>query len=85
MSAGKIVLLVMYVVLAGLVLTQGESTVGIWSLRLLLILVVVHAIEVVAFFKVCKEAGGSLPGHLLNVFLFGVLHVNDIKAAKNAG
>jgi uncharacterized protein YhhL (DUF1145 family) len=85
MSTGKIVLLVMYAVLAGLVLTQGESTVGIWALRLLLLLAVAHVIEVVVFFKVCKEAGGSLPGHLLNVFLFGVLHVNEIKAAKNAG
>jgi uncharacterized protein YhhL (DUF1145 family) len=84
MSAGKIVLLVIYAVLAGLVLTQGESTVGIWALRLLLLLVVVHAIEVMVFFKVCKQAGGSLPGHLLNVFLFGVLHVNEIKATQNA-
>ena len=34
---------------------------------------VVHAIETLVFFRLCKAAGGSLPGHLLSVFLFGVL------------
>lgn len=82
MSAGKIVLLVVYVVLAGLALTQGHTAVGTWSLRLLVLLAVVHLIETAVFFKLCKSAGGSLSGHLLSVFLFGVLHVNQIKAAQ---
>ena len=85
MSAGKIVLLVVYAVLAGLALTQGDSSVGVWALRLLGLLVVVHCIEVVVFFKACKEAGGSMGMHLLNVFLFGVLHMKDIKEAQAAG
>ena len=82
MSAAKIVLLVIYAVLAGLALTQGDSTTGVWALRILGILAVVHVIETVAYFKLCKAAGGSLPGHLLSVFLFGVLHVNELKAAQ---
>ena len=83
MSTGKIVLLVIYAVLAGLALTQGESALGVWSLRILLLLVVAHAIEVMVYFKLCKEAGGSLVGHLVQVFIFGALHVKDIKAAQN--
>jgi uncharacterized protein YhhL (DUF1145 family) len=82
MSAGKIVLLVIYAVLAGLALTQGDSAAGLWSARILGLLVVVHLIETVVYFKLCKAAGGSLPAHLLNVFLFGVLHVNQLKAAQ---
>jgi uncharacterized protein YhhL (DUF1145 family) len=82
LSAGKIVLLVIYAVLAGLALTQGDSTLGIWSLRLLGILAIVHFIETVVYFKLCKAAGGSLGGHLVSVFLFGVLHVNELKAAQ---
>ena len=82
MSAAKIVLLVVYVLLAGLALTQGDTTAGIWSLRLLGILAVAHLIETAVFFKLCQSAGGSLPGHLLNVFLFGIFHVNEIKAAQ---
>lgn len=80
MSTGKIVLLVIYAVLAALALTQGAAPVGVWSLRLIVLLVVVHSIEVLVFFKTCREAGGSMVGHILNVFLFGVLHVKDIKA-----
>ena len=85
MSAAKIVLLVIYCVLAGLALTQGESTSGIWALRILGILAAVHVIETLVYFKLCKAAGGSLPGHLLSVFLFGVLHVNELKAAQAKG
>ena len=81
MSTGKIVLLVIYAILAGLALTQGDMPAGVWALRLILLLVVVHAIEVLVFFKLCREAGGSFAGHIGNVFLFGVLHVKDIKAA----
>lgn len=80
MPAGKIVLLVIYAVLAALALTQGGTPVGVWSLRLIVLLVVVHSIEVLVFFKACREAGGSMAGHILNVFLFGVLHVKEIKA-----
>ena len=82
MSVPKIVLLLVYVVLAVLAVTQGGSAVGIWSLRLLILLAVVHAIETAVYFKLCAQAGGSLPVHLLNVFLFGVLHVNELKAAQ---
>ena len=82
MSAAKIVLLVVYAVLAGLALTQGDSTTGVWALRILGILAVVHVIETVVYFKLCMAAGGSLPAHLLSVFLFGVMHVNELKTAQ---
>jgi len=82
MSAAKIVLLFVYAILAGLALTQGGSTTGVWALRILGILAVVHVIETVVYFKLCKAAGGSLPGHLLSVFLFGVLHVNELKSVQ---
>lgn len=84
MSAGKIVLLLIYAALAALALTQPESSVGIWSLRILVLLAVVHFIETVVYFKLCKAAGGSLAGHLVNVFLFGVLHVQELKAKQGA-
>jgi uncharacterized protein YhhL (DUF1145 family) len=84
MSPGKIVLLLIYAVLAALALTQGESGVGVWSLRILVLLAVVHFVETLVYFKLCKAAGGSLVGHLVNVFLFGVLHVNELKAKQLA-
>lgn len=83
MSVPKLVLLVMYAILAWLAFSQGDTTtVGIWSFRLLILLVVVHFVETILYFKLCKAAGGSLAGHLVSVFLFGVLHVNELKAAQ---
>jgi uncharacterized protein YhhL (DUF1145 family) len=82
MSVSKIVSLVVYAVLIVLGLTQGDSSVGQWSLKFLMILAAVHAVETMVFFRFCQKAGGSLPVHLLNVFLFGVLHIMEIKAAQ---
>jgi uncharacterized protein YhhL (DUF1145 family) len=82
MSVPKTVLLVIYAILAALAVTQGDSDVGIWSLRILGILAIAHAIETLVYFKLCKAAGGSLVGNLVSVFVFGVLHVNEMKAAQ---
>ena len=82
MSVTKIVTLVIYAVLAFLAFTQGDTTVGIWSLRLLGILVVVHLIETVVFFKLCQSAGGSLRCSCRAAHSFQVFHVNEIKAAQ---
>jgi uncharacterized protein YhhL (DUF1145 family) len=79
MSAGKIALLLLYAVLAFLALTQPGSPAGVWSLRIILVLVVAHVVEVIVFYKTCQRAGGSLAGHLINVFLFGVVHVREIR------
>lgn len=84
MSAGKIVLLVIYAILAGLMIFQGGTAAGDWSQRILALFAVVHVIETLVFFKFCQKAGGSLPMHLLNVFFFGVLHVKDVKEAQAA-
>ena len=84
MSTNKKVALAIYAVLAVLAVTMGDSGVGVWSLRLLGILALAHAIELVVFFNFCRKAGGSLAWHLLNVFLFGVLHVGEVKAEQAA-
>ena len=84
MSPIKIVSLLIYLVLAVLSLTQGDTSVGIWSFRILYILAAVHLVEVVVFFRLCQSAGGSLPVHLLNVFLFGVIHANEIKSRQGS-
>jgi uncharacterized protein YhhL (DUF1145 family) len=82
MSKGKIIALVVYAVLAVLALTQAGTTAGIWATRIILILVVAHTLEMLFFFKACQRAGGSLAGHLFNVFLFGVVHMQEVKAAQ---
>jgi len=73
-------MLIIYAVLGGLALGMGDAAVGVWSLRILLILAAVHAVEAAIFFGLCRRAGDSLPVHLLQVFLFGVVHVQELKA-----
>tara|TARA_R110002049_G_scaffold9894_8_gene49392 strand:+ start:2255 stop:2569 length:315 start_codon:yes stop_codon:yes gene_type:complete len=82
MSTAKKVLLVVYAILAALVLVQGDTVAGVWALRLLAILFVIHLLETAVYFNLCKAAPGSLGKHLFNVFVFGVLHVNELKAAQ---
>ena len=84
MSAAKIIALVTYAVLGVLAVTQPDSAAGIWGLRILVILAVAHTLEMLVFFKACQRAGGSLAWHLGNVFLFGVIHMKEIKAAPGA-
>ena len=51
---------------------------------ILVILAVAHTVEMLVFFKACREAGGSIAGHMLNVFLFGVVHMQGLKKAGGA-
>ena len=82
MSVGKVVLLVLYAVLVVLAITQAGTQTGTIVNWIVLGLVVVHTFEVVLFFRLCRDAEGPLPGHLLKVLLFGALHVKDLKAAQ---
>lgn len=80
MSRGKIGALVFYAFLAILAVTQAGTTVGTIVNGIIVALIVIHALEVIIFFRLCKEAGGSLVGHLSNVFVFGYFHTAELKA-----
>jgi len=80
MSAGKIGSLVLYVALAMVAITQAGTSAATLAVWVLLVLAVVHAIEMLIFFRLCQRAPGSLPGNLLQVFLFGYFHTVEMKA-----
>lgn len=82
MSATKKTLIAIYAVLALLAVTQSDIALGQWSLRILLVLAVAHLVEVAIFYRFCREAGGSMVSHVLNLFFFGILHVQELKAAR---
>lgn len=81
MSKGKIVLLVLYAVLAVLAVGQSGTQAGVIAQWIILALVVVHTVELAVFFPLCRKAGGSLVGHMISLFLFGVLHVKELREA----
>ena len=80
MSAGKIGCLVLYAVLAAVALTEAGNTAGTIAGWALLVLAVVHVVEVVLFFRLCQQASGSLPGNVLQMFIFGYYHMIEMKA-----
>jgi uncharacterized protein YhhL (DUF1145 family) len=81
MSGAKITCLVLYAVLLGLVFTQGGTTAGTAAFWVLIALGVAHMVEMIVFFPLAKRAGGSLPGHLFQIFLFGVFHKKELDTA----
>ena len=79
MSGTKIGILVGYAVLIALVVL-GSGIAASIALWLLVLLAVAHVVEMAVFYGRCKAAGGSMPGHMLQVFLFGVFHVRELKS-----
>ena len=79
MSGTKIGILIGYVVLIALAVA-GSGTAASVALWLLVLLAVAHVVEMAVFYGRCKAAGGSMVGHMLQVFLFGVFHVKELKS-----
>ena len=77
----KVTTLVFYGVLAWVAITQPLTLGANISQGLLVLLVAVHLLECVAYRDLIKEAPGSPAWHLLNVFLFGVVHMLVMKSA----
>ncbi len=78
MSTTKLLILAVYAVIVAVAVVAAGTTAGNYALWTLLILVAVHSVEMVVFYKRCREAGGSIVGHLFNVFLFGVFHMREL-------
>ena len=78
MSKVKMSILVVYVLIAAVAVVAAGSTAGSVALNTLLILAAAHFVEMFVFFRRCQQAGGSMPAHMLNVFLFGIIHVREL-------
>ncbi len=81
MSGAKIAVLVLWAVLIALAATLGGTSIGTFAAWTVGILIVVHLLEMVLFLPLARRAGGSLPGHLLQLFLFGVVHKAEMQAS----
>ena len=84
MSFNKIVTLVIWVLGIAAFFCPVESTAVTVLRAVAIFLAVAHVIEIAVFWKVLKQAPGSLGGHVFNTFLFGVFHVGPLKKAQQA-
>ena len=80
MSGTKIAILASYLVLA-LVAVMADGLLSSYAMYVLGGLALAHLVEIVLFYKRCQQAGGSLPVHVLSVFLFGIFHVKELEKA----
>jgi len=80
MSTRKIVVLVTWVAAAAAALFGGSSMVATIGGGLFGFLVVAHAIECVVFRKELQAAPGPLGRQLVQTFLFGVIHMQELRA-----
>ncbi len=54
-----------------------DSVAGMWGPRILMFLVIAHAIECVVFLPKLRKRSGSLGANLVQTMLFGIVHVNS--------
>ena len=80
MSSQKIAVLVVWIAsLLASVLSSG--IIGTIGSVIFGFLVVAHAIECFVFRKELEEAPGGMGAQLVQVFLFGVVHMQELRAA----
>ncbi len=84
MSAGKISCLLLYVALVTLAVGLAGGQAAVIAGWVLLALIVTHLIETAVFFKLCRDAPGSTFGNLLQVFVFGIFHKQQMEADSAA-
>ena len=81
MNPIKISALILYLFLAYVGITRPMSLEANISLGLLAVLAIAHLVECVVFRDLIKKAPGSPAWHALNVFLFGVFHMQAMKSS----
>ena len=81
MVATKIGTLIVYVILAYVAISFPLTLGAQFCLGLLVLLVLAHIAECFMYRKLMQQAPGAVHWHLVNVFLFGVLHKMEMTAA----
>ena len=84
MSAGKIGCLVLYAVLILVAIVQAGTPIGMGAGGILLALAVSHLLEMVLYYRLCKQSSGGLAGKPPECFRLRLLpHDRDESAAAN--
>jgi uncharacterized protein YhhL (DUF1145 family) len=56
----------------------GDAAWAVAGRAVFWIMAAVHVIECIVFLPRMRAAGGSLPNHLLQTFIFGFLHASEL-------
>lgn len=80
MSTSKTVVAVVWVLLFSCFFVATGSTVSLVGRVVFWLMAATHVVECAAFLQMLRRAPGSLSGHLLHTLLFGVLHIQEVRA-----
>jgi uncharacterized protein YhhL (DUF1145 family) len=84
MSPAKIFLVGLWIVCGLGFFVAAESSAALVGRVIFGVLVVAHAIECLVFLPVLRKAPGSLREHLVQTFLFGIVHIREVRATADA-
>ncbi len=82
MSSAKIVVAAVWLLCLLAVVLPGSSMLISLGRGLFWLMVAAHAVECLVFLRELRGAPGALSGHLLQAFLFGVLHLRELRASN---
>jgi uncharacterized protein YhhL (DUF1145 family) len=73
--------LILYVILIYVAITVPLTLPANISLGVLVLLAALHLVECFMYKDIIRQAPGSPLWHLLNIFLFGIVHMMNMKVA----
>jgi len=79
MAAAKSGFLILYVLLLYVAINEPLSLLANFAQGALVLLVALHLVECILYRDIISQAPGSAAWHLLNIMLFGVLHMIHMK------
>lgn len=85
MSTPKKALVLIWIACLVALVLPGDSILITLGRIVFGLLVIAHAIECFVFRRELREAPGELAGHLAQVFLFGIVHMQEIRSGAGEG
>lgn len=85
MNPPKVALSLVWLLCIASFFVATDSTAAGYGRTLFFGLAVVHLVECGYFLRELQRAPGSLPHHLLQTFLFGFVHVSEVRGRTGSG
>lgn len=80
MPTSKTIVAAVWILLSSCFFVATGSTVSLVGRVVFWLMAATHVVECVAFLPMLRRASGSLARHLLHTLLFGVLHIQEVRA-----
>jgi len=80
MKSSKLFVLLLWLVLGGAFLLPSGSTLALVGRTAFVLMAAAHIVEFFIYLPSLRKAPGSLAFHFANVFIFGFVHYQEVRA-----